>query len=437
MKKEVLAVLLLVVFLVGFGTGYVAKKPAPTPTETPGPTTPPPTPAAAGLSGEILIGALEDLSGALTTYGEDIKAAYEVAEKDVNEFLKKAGAKWHIKLIHEDTASTPEVALEKFESLVGKGVKIVLGPMMSPACASIRSYAEAHNVIFISPSSTAVELSIPGDNLFRFCAIDDLQGPAIASAIFSSGITHLVSCYLDNDWGAGLDKSACDKFESLGGTVIKHIAWSPETIEFSPTVEEIDAAVKSALNSGIPYEKIGVLLICYRQVLSVFEVASDYPDLSKVRWFGTDGTVMIPELADMEGHPTETEFALKTNFSSTMFKIPMTRAYWHVHDAILNKLGREPTIYAYDAYDSVWIVALALAAVNEYDAMKVKEILPKIADIYIGASGDIMLNENGDLAIADYSLWRPVKTDGGVEWTEVGVYYAAEDRIEWKEGFKP
>ncbi len=437
MKREILAALLLVVFLIGFGAGYVSRKPIPTPTGTPGPTTPSPTPAPAGLSGEILIGALEDLSGALTTYGEDIKAAYEVAEKDVNEFLKKVGSKWHIKLIHEDTASTPEVALEKFESLVGKGIKIVLGPMMSPACASIRSYAEAHNVIFISPSSTAVELSIPGDNLFRFCAIDDLQGPAIASAIFSSGITHLVSCYLDNDWGAGLDKSTCDKFEALGGTVIKHISWSPETIEFSPIVEEIDAAVKSALNSGVPCENIGVLLISYRQVLSVFEVASDYLDLSKVRWFGTDGTVMIPELADMEGHPTETEFALKTKFTSTMFKIPMTRTYWHVHDAILNKLGREPTIYAYDAYDSVWIVALALAIVNEYDAMKVKEILPKVADMYIGASGDIVLNENGDLAIADYSLWRPTETASGIKWTEVGVYYAVDDRIEWTEGFEP
>ncbi|RLG47291.1 MAG: hypothetical protein DRN92_03520 [Thermoproteota archaeon] len=278
---------------------------------------------------------------------------------------------------------------------------------------------------------------MPGDNLFRFCAIDDLQGPAIGSAILSSGITHLVSCYIDNDWGAGLDKSACDKFEDLGGTVIKHIAWSPETLEFSPIVEEIDAAVKSALNNGIPYNKIGVLLISYRQVLSVFEVAAKYPDLSKVRWFGTDGTVMIPELADMEGHPTQTEFALKTNFTSTMFKIPMTRTYWHVHDEILNKLGREPTIYAYDAYDSVWVVALALAVVNEYDAMKVKEILPKVADLYIGASGDIMLNENGDLAIADYSLWRPLETAAGVEWTEIGVYCAADDKIEWVEGFEP
>ncbi|RLG42159.1 MAG: hypothetical protein DRO05_02015 [Thermoproteota archaeon] len=433
MKKEIVAALLLLVFIVGFGAGYVVRGPRAAPQETPSPT---PAPQV-GLSGEVLIGALEDLSGFLTTYGEDIKTAYEIAEEDVNAFLEKAGASWRIRIIHEDSASTPEIALEKFESLVGKGIKIVLGPMMSPACASIRSYAEAHDVIFISPSSTAVELSIPGDNLFRFCAIDDLQGPAIASAIFSSGITHIVSCYVDNDWGAGLDKSVSDKFISLGGTVIEHIAFDPNTIEFTPTVDRIDSAVKSALNSGVPKEKIGVLLVCYRQVTDIFGIASEYPDLASVRWFGTDGTVMLPDLVDLEEHPKATEFALKTNFTSTMFKVPMTRAYKHVHDEIVKRLGREPTIYAYDAYDSVWIVTLALSIVNEYDAMKVKEILPKVADIYIGASGDIVLNENGDLAIADYSLWRPVRTDDTVEWKEVGVYYATLDEIEWSEGFAP
>jgi len=256
--------------------------------------------------------------------------------------------------------------------------------------------------------------------------------------------------YIDNDWGAGLDKSASEKFESLGGTVVEHIAFAPETIEFTPeslggtmvehiafapetieftpVVEKINSAIQKALDEGVQLRKIGVFAVTYRQIL---------PNLSKVRWFGTDGTVMIPELADIEGHPTETNFALDTNFTSTMFKIPMTRTYKHVHDEIVKKLGREPTIYAYDAYDSVWVVTLALASVDEYDAMKVKEILPKIADMYIGASGDIVLDENGDLAIADYNLWRPVKTDGGVEWKEVGIYYASTDTIEWMEGYKP
>ena len=120
-----------------------------------------------------------------------------------------------------------------------------------------------------------------------------------------------------------------------------------------------------------------------------------------------------------------------------MFRIPETPTYKHVKNEIVEKLGREPTIYAYGAYDSVWVVALALSVTNEYDGMEVKEVLPNIASLYYGAIGNIILNENGDLAMADYSLWRPIKVDDTVEWKEVGVYYSLTDSVEWKESYKP
>ena len=425
MNKKMSAILMIVVFLIGLGVGYEAKSIIAPPTTV-------------GLSGEVKIGALEDRSGALTTYGEEIKVAYDLAEKDVNAYLEAAGAGWWIKIIHEDTASSPETALEKFESLAAKGIKIILGPMMSPACSSVRDYAESHNILYISPSATAVTLSIPGDNLFRFCAIDDLQGPAIGLMMISSGVTHAVSAFVSNDWGIGLNKSAISKFVSLGGVAAQYIQWPGGTTDFTSIVESINTAVTDTYNSGVPLSEIGVFVASYREIISIFSLASEYPLLKQVKWFGTDGTVMIPELVDLDEHPTETEFALATNFTSTMFKIPMGRTYKSVHDRIVEELGREPTIYAYSAYDSVWVVALALATVNEYDAMKVKAILPKIADMYIGASGDILLNENGDLAVADYSLWRPVRVNETcVKWMEVGVYHHETDTIEWKAGFSP
>ena len=425
MSKGALAVLLIIIFAAGMGAGYALNMIAP----VGGPPK--------GLTGEVKIGVLVDLSGALTTYGEDIKAAYEVAEEDVNAFLKQAGSKWRIKLIYEDTASSPEVALKKFESLLGRGIKIMLGPMMSPQCASLRSSAQSNDVLLISPSATAVTLSIPNDNLFRFCAVDDLQGPAIASTIYSSGIRYVISVFISNEWGVGLNTSVTEKFISLGGKVLKYIPWSPDTIEFSPVVESINSAIQDAKQNGISLDKIGVFIAAYRQILPIFVAASKYPDLSKVRWFGTDGTVMIPELVDPKGHPTETSFAASVKFTSTMYKIPKTRAYEHVKKRILEKLGREPTIYAYGAYDSVWVVTLCLSAVNEYDSMKVKKVLPIVAANYYGATGNILLNENGDLAKADYSLWRPVKVGEKMKWVEVGVYYCSTDSVEWREGYKP
>ncbi|MEM1673728.1 MAG: hypothetical protein QXE14_01425 [Candidatus Bathyarchaeia archaeon] len=64
MRKEVLVALLIVLFLVGLGVGYVINlmsSPGRIEREVP-----------VGLTGEVRIGVLVDLSGALTRYGEDI-----------------------------------------------------------------------------------------------------------------------------------------------------------------------------------------------------------------------------------------------------------------------------------------------------------------------------------------------------------------------------
>ncbi len=426
MRKEVVAILMIALFFAGLGAGYgIGIMTAPSQVAAP-----------VGLTGTVEIGVLVPLSGGLSSYGEDCKTGWELGERDVNEFLEKAGAKWTIKLIFEDTATSPEVALTKFESLLARGIKIVLGPMGSGQVAGIKERADAEGVLVISPSSTAVELAIPDDNIFRFCAIDDLQGPAIASAIYSTGITHIVSVYLANPWGRGLDKTMSDKFVSLGGTVIGHIEF-PSTFDPAALVGQINSAVEGTIATGVPKNKIGVFLVAYSEAVPIFQHAADYTTLREIRWFGTDGTVMLSDIADPVGHPTETQFALDTNFTSTMFRIPATLKFDYVRNEIFQRIGREPTIYAYSAYDSVWVVALALAAVNEYDAVKVKAILPQVAGSYMGASGNIVLNENGDLAVADYTLWRPVKTDDAVEWGEVGVYYYATDSVQWIEGFGP
>jgi branched-chain amino acid transport system substrate-binding protein len=394
-----------------------------------------PPPELSGLQGEVKIGVIVDLSGALTTYGEDIKAAYEVGIEDVNAYLSAAGASWTISAEFEDGASSPETGLEKFESLVGRGNKIILGPMISPACSSVMSYATANDIIYITPSATAAELAIPNDNLFRLCAIDDLQAPAMAVSMYSAGIRAMVCVYIDNTWGVGLFNGATEKFEDLGGTVFPEteggIGWDPATIEFSGVIESLDSAVNEALTAGFTLEEIGVLWISYSEVVSAFPIALDYSNLRSIKWFGSDGTVMLTSIADLDGSPDPTQFALDTQFTSTMFKILETPKYNDVHDRIVAKVSREPTIYAYSAYDSVWLAVLGLSAANDYDAMKVKDVLPTVAEIYTGATGNIMLNENGDLAGADYALWRPVETDGVVAWQSVGTYYSQTETVVW------
>ncbi|HID40964.1 MAG TPA: amino acid ABC transporter substrate-binding protein, partial [Pyrodictium sp.] len=138
------------------------------------------TTAAGGLSGEVQIGALLPLTGDLASYGENSKVALELAERDINAFLEKAGAPFRIKIVVEDTETKPEVALQKIQALAAKGIKFYIGPQTSAEVRQIKNFADQNKLLVISQSSTLPALAIPNDYIFRFCPTDNIQGPVIA-----------------------------------------------------------------------------------------------------------------------------------------------------------------------------------------------------------------------------------------------------------------
>ncbi|MCE4620625.1 MAG: ABC transporter substrate-binding protein, partial [Desulfurococcales archaeon] len=75
----------------------------------------------------IKIGALLPLTGDLQSYGERAQAAVEFAVQEMNQYLKEKNAWFRLQLIVEDTQTKPDVAVQKFSSLVAQGVKFIVG----------------------------------------------------------------------------------------------------------------------------------------------------------------------------------------------------------------------------------------------------------------------------------------------------------------------
>jgi len=134
----------------------------------------------------ITIGALLPLTGDLSDYGVRAEAALRLAVEEVNKYLEEKGAWFRLDLRVEDTATQPDVAVSKLNTLIAEGIKFVIGPMTSAEVSKIKSIADSENVLVISPSSTAIELSIPGDNIYRFCPDDAFQ--AMAAKFGLSGL---------------------------------------------------------------------------------------------------------------------------------------------------------------------------------------------------------------------------------------------------------
>ena len=418
-KTSVVVVLFIVLFVAGAGVGYLA-----------GTSMGPVQQAQGGLSGEVKIVFLAPLTGVLSTYGENSKQAALLAAQEVNQWLSARGESWSLKLIVDDTATDPTTALSKLQSWHGAGVQIFVGPMSSSEVSELKSYADSNHLLVVSPSSTSPALSLPNDYIFRFCPDDFIQGPAIARLMWEAGVRHAVVTWRGDTWGDGLENATKSAFVKLGGQVHEAVRYDPNLTDFPTQASSLADAVQNLIDSGVPKNEIGVLAISFEEIVPYMEDASSYPVLQEVNWFGSDGTALLSSLLE---NTVAGNFAAAVNFTSTIFAPGVSPKFEHVRDYINQTLGRAPDSYAYNTYDIVWTLALALEAVDEYNATAVKEVLPSIVENYFGASGWFELNENGDRAFADYNLWAVQNVDGELQWVFIGVWRGAVDQIEWKQ----
>jgi branched-chain amino acid transport system substrate-binding protein len=424
-SKPLVAVLFVIGLVIGVAVGYAVAATIAPPV---GPGAVAPT-----LKGEVPIGALLPLTGVLSSYGENDKVALEFAEKEINEWLKARGEEWYIKLYVEDSATDPKTALDKLMTLHGKGIKFIIGPMSSAEVSEIKSYADANNILVVSQSSTSPALAIEGDWIFRYVPTDLVQGPAAARVAYDQGVRYLVQVWRGDTWGDGLARATREAFLNLlkktgqTGDVIEGVRYDPAAKEFSAEAAKLASLITDLVNK-YGKDKVGIDAIGFEEMIAFIAAAKAYPILSEVKWVGSDGTAGVSGLvkeADLA------EFCIKVQFLSPINAPGASPHLEKVKKAVREKLGRDPEPYAYNSYDALWTIALALDMVDKYDSKAVKNILPEVVKRYYGASGYFELDAAGDKAFGDYELWIPWRVDGGYDWKIAGIWHGVTDTIEW------
>ena len=140
------------------------------------------------------------LSGSSYESGITQKAVLLKAVKDINENFSKSNIHKRVVLQIEDTEIKPDVAVAKVKNLVDKGIRIIIGPQTSSELKKIKEYADKHDVLLISQSSTAPSLS-KKDNIFRLLQNDNNQGKQIAEKMWSDGIKFVIPIWRDDQYG--------------------------------------------------------------------------------------------------------------------------------------------------------------------------------------------------------------------------------------------
>lgn len=381
----------------------------------------------------ITIGALLPLTGDLQSYGEREQVAVKFAVDEMNKYLEENNAWFRLKILVEDTQTKPDIAVQKFSDLVAQGVKFIVGPVTSAEVKKLKDLADQNNVLIISPSSTAISLAIPNDNVFRFCPADNVQSKATSKILQDAGIKVIVIINRADTWGEGLKEAIINSASEKGIETDKVFSYNAESPDFPGIVTQVNDEIGNLLKQYKPSE-IGIVVIGFNEVAQLFSTAAKYPNLKKVPWFGSDGTALLTEITS---NPVAAQFASDVLFINPIFSPAATDEQEKVKQYVVQQIGAEPDAYSYAAHDAVVALALAILQAGPTDDMdqlvnKVKELLPQITTsdefAQFAATGKFPLNDAGDRATADYDWWLTAKVGDKYDWVKAGSYKGLEDK---------
>jgi len=387
-------------------------------------------PITSSVTGTVKLGGLFCMTGALATFGENEYEAAKLAATHVNAFLEAANYSWNIEIVPEDTAlGAGGDPLEKLESLASRGIKLVMGPLASGEVLAIKGYCDQEQILAISQSSTAPDLAIADDYIYRFCPGDKLgQGPALGTVLYSSGIRYVIPVTRNDAWGTGLENATKAKFESLGGTFLEGILYAEAATEFSLEASDLASKVTDAI-ATYGTDELAILHISFEEAVAFFTAALAYDVLDDITWFGSDGTAQSGAMTD---DPDVAAFAGTVDYPCTIFA-PAKSAKWElVRQNGADVLGRDPDSYSYAIYDIVWAYALSILQADSTGATAVRDAMPGVLEHYYGASGIIELDENGDRKAGNYYIWEIQESDGAYNWELAGTWILVTDTVEWE-----
>ncbi len=417
----IMILLLIVGLVIGVPVGYYM---APTKTvevEVPGETTTVEVPVPA-LSGTIPIGVLYANTGHIDTEGP----AVHIAIEEVNEYVKALGLDVTFELIEECGEGQATTSLEKFQSMVARGVKVVAGPNWSSHCKAIKDYADEHHIVVFSEGSTSPVLAIADDYIFRLPVTDATQNSALAQAIWEVGVRHLVVVQRADAWGDGCYETIKASFEALGGSVDAHIRYDTEKTEFSAEAAALNDEVV-ALNNQYGADTVAIAVWSFGEFTAFYSACKAYPALVDALWFGSDGygrsTTLIEEVPD----------CYKTRFLCMIMGTTKSSRFYALEERYLQLSGgRQLGTYTTHMYDIIWILCKAVLEAGVYDGAVVKEVLPTVAEQYFGACGWTKLNEYGDRAESNYELWTiELNATGAPEWVVAATFDSAAGKLSW------
>ena len=350
-----------------------------------------------------------------------------IAIEDYNRYLADLGEHWQLEMVLEYDEPYWGSALSNAEKFHREGIRSIIGPSASSSVADLYDFTKSNDMVVLSCCSTAPSLAMP-DHIFRLTPDDTNQARALAAVLTLDGINTVVIIHRDDTYGHGLSDALAKEMEQRGGMVASAIPYSADETSFDTAslLNDISVKIGDLVDEHGP-DNVAVVAISFTEITKIAEVLSDYPVLSQVRWYGSEAVVNLKPMVEGELGTFSTAVKLSGVQQSVAPNPQNTRLVDELQMRLDLPHDEPISVFTYTVYDSLLVLANTMLATQSSDADDLIQALPHVAMRTSGTLNNNSLNENGDLASADYSIWQVIDN----HWTHTGTYVQSLDVVEY------
>lgn len=313
--------------------------------------------------------------------GASITKAAQLAADEINAKGGIGGRK--IKIFTYDDHSSAADAVRAFQRAVSQDkVNAVIVSYISEVALAVEPWAARLHMPTITPgaATTAISAMVHKDYArYKYMFHGWINSKALADLICKANQQLLVKPYHlktaavmseDAAWTAPLDKEFLKCLPKVGLKVVDHLRFNPDTTDFTPIYNQLEAKHAQVLVTGISHVGVQPTVQWHDQQVPMVITGQSSQATTSSFWKDTHGAT--------EGVMTAT--AAAPGVALTPKTIPFTDAY-------LKRYGVTPSYDGYSTYDEVYMIADAVKRAGSTNPDKMVKALEKTD--YIGTLGRI------------------------------------------------
>lgn len=353
---------------------------------------------------DVNLGAVMDLTGALSGIGSSLADGIRLAVKQANAAGGIDGAR--INLIVEDGKTDPTAGFEAVKKLgTVNGCKVIIGPMISGAVLASGEWAAQNKVLLISPSATSPAITNQAwrQYFIRTAPSDTLQGKAMAQLVIDAGYKNVAIVVQNTQYGVGIADTVTGLLAGKA-TVVSTVKYDPTKLDYLSDLQ----AVKSknpdvVIHAG--YEDDAVII--FKQAAQV--------GLDSAKWITSEGVKADKTIADAQAAAFMAKVVTGTNPVAPA-GLALAATYAAQYKAEYN---RDPGTYNDTVYDATKLAIAAMQNVGTTDAAKISAEILRLGKNYAGVSGTITFDQYGDRTTATFEQWKVVQSGATYKYEQI------------------